>query len=246
MIGRAAPDGQHQVGDDDGDADTDHGLADILAFDVFGETWSMYFDGSDENSGIYKSIDGGKNWSLMGLEKTRNIHRIIIDKDNPNTVYVAAIGSPWGAHNERGIYKTIDGGKTWKNILFVNNKTGAADLVMDAQNPNKLIAAMWEHSRKPYTFNSGGEGSGLYISFDGGENWTKQTKGLPKDVELGRIGLAISPVNPDFVFAIIISPLVSLSSLCTIPDLKSSELEIGNWKLLTITLNFLIKIKIFI
>ena len=171
--------------------------------------WVGTGEGNPRNSlnggfGIYKSLDGGESWQLMGLEKTRNIHRIIVDRDNPNTVYVAAIGSPWGAHPERGVYKTTDGGKTWKKILFVNEQTGAADLVVDANNPNKLIAAMWQHQRKPYTFYSGGEGSGLYISFDGGENWTKKNKddGLPEG-ELGRIGLAISQSNPKVVYALI-------------------------------------------
>ncbi len=171
--------------------------------------WVGTGEGNPRNSlnggyGVYKSLDGGENWTLMGLEKTRNIHRIIIDRDNPNTVYVAAIGSPWGEHPERGVFKTTDGGKTWKNILFVNNKTGAADLVVDANNPNKLIAAMWEHRRKPYTFNSGGKGSGLYITFDGGDTWTRKTKddGLPKG-DLGRIGLAISKSNPKVVYALI-------------------------------------------
>jgi len=140
----------------------------------------------------------------MGLEKTRNIHRIIIDKDNPSTIYVAAIGSPWGEHPDRGVFKSTNGGETWEKILFENNKTGAADLVVDATNPNKLIAAMWEHSRKPYTFQSGGSGSGLYITYDGGKNWEKKTDkdGLPKG-DLGRIGLAISPSNPKVVYALI-------------------------------------------
>ena len=171
--------------------------------------WVGTGEGNPRNSlnggyGIYKSLDGGKNWKLMGLEKTRNIHRIIIDRDHPNTVYVAAIGSPWGEHPERGVFKTTDGGKSWTKVLFVNNKTGAADLVMDASNPNKLIAAMWEHRRMPYTFNSGGPGSGLYVTYDGGENWTKKTDkdGLPKG-ELGRIGLAISNSNPKVVYALI-------------------------------------------
>ncbi len=171
--------------------------------------WVGTGEGNPRNSlnggyGIYKSLDGGKNWTLMGLEKTRNIHRIIIDRDNPDIVYVAAIGSPWGEHKERGVFKTIDGGKTWKNILFVNDKTGAADLVVDANNPNKLIAAMWEHRRKPYTFTSGGKGSGIYISFDGGENWSKKSKddGLPEG-DLGRVGLAISKSNPKVVYALI-------------------------------------------
>jgi len=171
--------------------------------------WVGTGEGNPRNSlnggyGIYKSLDGGINWKLMGLEKTRNIHRIIIDKDNPNTVYVAAIGSPWGEHPERGIFKTTNGGKTWTKSLFINNKTGAADLVVDATNPNKLIAAMWEHRRKPWTFTSGGEGSGIYITYDGGDNWVKKTEkdGLPKG-KLGRIGIAISPSNPKIVYALV-------------------------------------------
>ncbi len=171
--------------------------------------WAGTGEGNPRNSlnggyGIYKSLDAGATWKLMGLEKTRNIHRIIIDKDNPNTVYIAAIGSPWGEHPERGIFKTTDGGKTWKNILFVNNKTGAADLVVDPSNPNKLIAAMWEHRRKPWTFNSGGKGSGLHITYDGGNHWKKLSDkdGLPEG-DLGRIGIAIAPSSPKIIYALI-------------------------------------------
>ena len=171
--------------------------------------WVGTGEGNPRNSlnggyGIYKSLDGGKTWQLMGLEKTRHIHRVIIDPTNPNTVYVAAIGSPWGIHSERGVYKTIDGGKTWVNILYTNPKSGAADLVMDPQNPNKLIAAMWEHKRDPWFFNSGGEGSGLYSTYDGGETWKKISSedGLPEG-NLGRIGVAIAPSKPDVVYALI-------------------------------------------
>lgn len=171
--------------------------------------WVGTGEGNPRNSlnggyGLYKSLDAGKTWQLMGLEKTRNIHRIVIDKSNPNTVYVAAIGSPWGDHQERGVFKTTDGGKTWAKSLFVNNKTGCADLVVDPSNPNKLIAAMWEHSRKPWTFNSGGEGSGLYITYNGGENWKKLTnkEGLPEG-NLGRIGIAIAPSNSKMIYALI-------------------------------------------
>lgn len=171
--------------------------------------WVGTGEGNPRNSlnggyGIFKSLDGGKSWKSMGLEKTRHIHRIVIDPTNPNTVYVGAIGSPWGEHKERGVYKTIDGGKTWKQILFNNIKTGAADLVMDPSNPNKLIAAMWEHKRDPWFFKSGGEGSGLYITHDGGENWKKMTdkEGFPKG-ELGRIGVAISRSNPNVIYALV-------------------------------------------
>jgi len=164
--------------------------------------WAGTGEGNPRNSlnggfGLYKSLDAGKSWKLVGLEKTRNIHRIKIDPKNPKTVYVAAIGSPWGEHPERGVFKTTDGGKTWKHVLFTNNKSGAADLVMDPNNPNKLIAAMWEHRRKPWTFNSGGEGSGLYITVDGGDNWKElgDKDGLPEG-NLGRIGIAIAPSDP--------------------------------------------------
>ena len=171
--------------------------------------WAGTGEGNPRNSlnggyGIYKSLDGGKNWAPMGLQKTRHIHRIIIDPTNPNTVYVGAIGSPWGEHKERGVYKTTDGGKTWKQILYNNIKTGVADLVMDPSNPNKLIAAMWEHKRDPWFFKSGGKGSGLYITHDGGDTWKEVTEkeGFPKG-ELGRIGVAISRSNPNVIYALV-------------------------------------------
>ncbi len=171
--------------------------------------WVGTGEGNPRNSlnggyGIYKSLDGGKTWKSMGLEKTRHIHRVIIDPNNPDVVYVGAIGSPWGIHPERGVYKTKDGGKTWNKILFVNNKTGAADLVMDPSNPNKLIAAMWDHKRDPWFFKSGGEGSGLYITHDGGSTWKKVTEeeGFPKG-ELGRIGVTIAKNKPNIIYALV-------------------------------------------
>ena len=171
--------------------------------------WVGTGEGNPRNSlnggyGIFKSIDGGKTWKSMGLEKTRHIEKVIINPTNPDIVYVGAIGSPWGEHPERGVYKTTNGGKSWSKILFVNNKTGVADLVMDPKNPNKLIAAMWEHKRDPWFFKSGGSGSGLYVTFDGGKNWSKKTEkdGLPKG-ELGRIGLAIASNKTNIVYALI-------------------------------------------
>lgn len=171
--------------------------------------WAGTGEGNPRNSlnggnGIYRSLDGGRTWKKMGLEKTRHIHRVIIHPQDPNTIFVGAIGSPWGIHPERGVYRTTDGGKTWEKILYVNDKTGAADLVIDPTNPNKLIAAMWEHYRQPWFFNSGGAGSGLYITYDGGDTWEKRTEddGLPKG-DLGRIGLAIAPSDPDRIYALV-------------------------------------------
>jgi len=171
--------------------------------------WVGTGEGNPRNSlnggfGIFKSLDGGKNWKAMGLENTRHIYRVVIDPTNPDVVYAAAIGSPWGEHPERGIFKTIDGGETWEKILFVNNKTGAADLVMDPSNPNKLIAAMWEHKRDPWFFNSGGTGSGLHITHDGGKTWKKVTPedGFPKG-NLGRMGIAIAKNKPNVVYALV-------------------------------------------
>ena len=144
--------------------------------------WVGTGEGNPRNSqssgaGIYKSIDGGRNWTFLGLKETKTIHRILIDPVNPNTVYVASLGSAWGPNVWRGIYKTTDGGMNWKRILYVNDTTGCADLVMDPSNPNKLIAAMWQYERKPWTFKSGGKGSGIYVTYDGGENWKR--KGEP-------------------------------------------------------------------
>lgn len=171
--------------------------------------WVGTGEGNPRNSlnggyGIYKSLDAGKSWKLMGLEKTRHIHRIIIDPKSPNTVYVGAIGSPWGEHPERGVYKTTDGGETWSRVLFIDEKTGCADLVMDPANPNKLIASMWEHRRWPWTFKSGGPGSGIHITHDGGRTWKKLSSkdGIPEG-ELGRAGLAISRNKPDVIYALI-------------------------------------------
>ncbi len=171
--------------------------------------WVGTGEGNPRNSissgyGLYRSLDGGDTWQLMGLEKTRNIYRIIVSPVNSDVVYVGAIGSPWGPQKERGLYRTKDGGKTWEKILYVNEQTGVADMVMDPSNPQKLFVAMWEHHRWPWFFKSGGPGSGLYVTYDGGDNWKKLTAddGLPKG-ELGRIGLAIARSDPNYVYAFI-------------------------------------------
>jgi len=169
--------------------------------------WVGTGEGNPRNSlnggyGVYKSMDAGKTWQHMGLEKTKNIHRLIVHPNDPNTIWVGAIGSPWVEHEERGVFKSTDGGKTWGKVLYDIPGAGIADLVIDPTNPNKLVAAMWEHRRWPWFFNSGGKASGIYISHDGGETWDRKTgaHGLPKG-EMGRIGLAIAPSMPDRIYA---------------------------------------------
>lgn len=151
--------------------------------------------------GIYKSTDAGKTWKHMGLEESRHISDVIIHPTDPNTIFVAVQGAQYGPSKERGIYKSTDGGVTWENKLFVNDTTGASSLSMDMKNPLILYAAMWDHQRKPWTMVSGGPGSGLYKSVDGGESWEKMTKGLPE--EMGKAGISVSRANPERVFAVI-------------------------------------------
>ncbi len=171
--------------------------------------WVGTGEGNPRNSinlggGIYKSMDAGKTWKLMGLEKTINIHRVIIDPMDANTLYVAAIGNPYAEHPERGVYKTTDGGENWKLILHTNDTSGCAELVMDPTNPNKLIANMWQHRRTPFSFTSGGPGSGLYMTYNGGKTWDKLGKkeGLPEG-NYGRIGITISTSEPKRIYALV-------------------------------------------
>ncbi|SOE19866.1 Uncharacterized protein SAMN06298216_0367 [Spirosomataceae bacterium TFI 002] len=171
--------------------------------------WAGTGEGNPRNSinlgaGIFKSMDGGKTWKSMGLEKTVIIHRILIDPNNPNVVYVGATGNPFASHQERGVYKTTNGGETWERILFTNENSGVGDFVMDPTNPNKLLVNMWEHKRTPYDFKSGGAGSGMYLTYDGGKNWKKLTdkNGLPKG-DLGRMGFAIAPSDPNIIYALV-------------------------------------------
>ena len=154
--------------------------------------------------GIYKSTDGGKTWKQMGLENTHVISKIVVDPQNPDRVYAAALGHVFADNPERGLYRSEDGGKTWKKILFVNDKTGAIDIAMDPNNPRILFAAFWQTFRKPWVMSSGGEGSGLYKSTDGGDTWTNisQNPGMPKGL-IGKIGVTVSPVNSNRVWAII-------------------------------------------
>ena len=164
-----------------------------------GETWTR--NSVSMGDGIYKTTDGGKNWTKMGLEKTDRIASIQIHPKNSNIIYVAALGALWGNSDDRGVYKTEDGGKTWNKILFVNNTTGCSELVMDPANPDVLYAAFWEFRRTAHSFNSGGLNSALYKSADGGKTWQKLQNGLPKG-KLGRIAVTVAPSNSQIVYAV--------------------------------------------
>lgn len=151
--------------------------------------------------GVYKSTDAGKTWKQIGLTGTQHIARIVIHPKNPDVLWVAAQGPLHGNGEDRGIYKSTDGGVNWKKVLYVNDMTGCSELSIDYSNPDVLYAAMWEHQRKPWIVISGGEGSGLYKSTDGGETWNKIHKGLPE--EKGKMAIAVSRSNPSKVYALI-------------------------------------------
>ncbi|MES2647551.1 MAG: glycosyl hydrolase [Bacteroidota bacterium] len=159
---------------------------------------------SEGLEGMWRSEDGGKSWKNIGLKDGRHIIRIVIHPKNPDIVWVAVMGHLFGPNKERGIYKTLDGGKTWKQTLFVNNQTGASDLVMEPGNPNTLYAGTWRVIRTPYSMESGGEGSSLWKSMDAGETWTNisANKGLPKGT-WGITGIAVAPSNTDKLYALI-------------------------------------------
>ena len=151
--------------------------------------------------GVYKSTDAGKTWKHIGLDETRHISDVIIDPTNPDIIFVAAQGAQYGPSAQRGIYRSMDGGTTWENVLFIDNSTGASDLSMDMNNPLILYAAMWQHRRYPWIMESGGKNSGIYKSVDGGTTWKQLKEGLPK--EFGKSGISVSRANPERVFAVI-------------------------------------------
>ena len=148
---------------------------------------------TSSGDGVYKSTDAGRTWTHVGLDATRHISRIAIHPTNPDIVYVAAQGSPWAPTPDRGVYKSVDGGKTWKRIHRGENDTsGASDMAMDPTNPRILYVAYWDHQRFPWQMRSGGPGSAIYKTTDGGDTWTKLAEGLPK-ATMGKIGIAVSP-----------------------------------------------------
>ncbi|MCP4127706.1 MAG: glycosyl hydrolase, partial [Gammaproteobacteria bacterium] len=150
--------------------------------------------------GVYRSLDGGQTWKNMGLKQSEHISDIIIHPEDSNTVWVSSQGPLWSKGGQRGLFKTTDGGKTWKNVLKGDEWTGVTSLVMDSRNPDKLYAATWQRQRTLPTYVGTGPGSALHTSDDGGITWRKLTKGLP-ETNMGKIGLAISTINPDVVYA---------------------------------------------
>lgn len=154
---------------------------------------------TSHGDGMYKSLDGGKTWKHIGLNLSRQIAAVRIHPGNPDIVYVAVQGAIYGPSEERGIYKSIDGGESWRKVLFVNNHTGASDLSIDWHNPRILYAGMWDHQRNPWSIRSGGSGSGLYKSTDEGETWFKLTDGLPR--QMGKTAIDVSRANPNRVYA---------------------------------------------
>ena len=154
--------------------------------------------------GVYKSTDAGKTWKHMGLEDTRQIPRIRVHPKNPDLVYVAALGHIFGPNDQRGVFRSKDGGKTWERIFNRGNKAGAIDLILDPSNANTIYAGFWEVYRKPWTLESGGPGSGIFKSTDGGDTWTELTRnqGLPRGM-IGKVGITVSPANPERVWALV-------------------------------------------
>ena len=171
--------------------------------------WVGTGEGNPRNSagvggGVYKSIDGGDTWTLLGLERSERIHRILLHPTDADIAYVGAMGPAWSDGKERGVFRTLDGGRSWERILYVDERTGVSDMVMDPTNPDKLIVGMWSFRRSPWFFESGGPGSGLYVTVDGGASWRRadEADGLPGG-DLGRIGLAMYPTDPRIVYALV-------------------------------------------
>lgn len=171
--------------------------------------WVGTGEGNPRNSvshgdGVYLTRDGGKTWTNVGLRKSERIHRILLHPRDPRTAWACALGPAWSEGEERGVFRTDDGGKSWKKVLSVDATTGCGDLAIDPGNPDHLLAATWDFRRTPYTFRSGGPGSGLHVTWDGGETWTKlgEREGLPKGT-LGRIGLSFCEGHPEVVYAVV-------------------------------------------
>ena len=190
-----------------------------------GETWTR--NSVSIGDGLYKSADGGNNWEKIGFEKSERISNIIINPNNSNEIYVGVLGALWSDSEERGVYKSIDGGVSWKKILYVNESTGCADLAIDPENPLVLYASMWEHRRTAWSFESGGENSALYKSNDGGQSWEKIHKGFPKG-NLGRLAISIAPSKSNILYTVIEAENDSEKGLYRSEDFGESWNQLNN------------------
>lgn len=165
-----------------------------------GETWPR--NSVSIGCGLFRSRDGGSNWEKIGFDNSERIANVIVNPQNSDVIYVGVLGALWGDSEERGVYKSTDGGSTWERILYTDGRTGAADLAMDPKDPNTLYASMWEFRRTGWSFESGGAKSALYKTTDGGNSWNKIHNGFPEG-DLGRLAIAIAPSNPDVLYTVI-------------------------------------------
>ncbi len=190
-----------------------------------GEVWTR--NSVSVGDGLYRTIDGGTTWQKMGFEKSERIAGIQVNPKDPNEVYVGVLGALWSDSEERGVYKTTDGGKTWNKILFVNQTTGCSDLLLDPNNPEIVYAAFWEVRRTPWSFSSGGVNSALYKSTDGGKTWNKIHNGFPKG-KLGRLAIAVAPSNASILYAVIESEQDKDKGLYRSDDAGASWKQLNN------------------
>ena len=190
-----------------------------------GETWTR--NSVSVGDGLYKSTDGGTTWTKMGFDKSERIANIIINPNNSDEIYVAVLGALWSDSDERGVYKTTDGGATWNKVLYVDEKTGCADMAMDPSNPNVLYASMWEFRRTGWSFNSGGDKSALYKSTDGGATWNKIHNGFPEG-KLGRLAIAVAPSDTNILYTVIEAEEDSRKGLYRSDDAGQSWTQLNN------------------
>lgn len=190
-----------------------------------GETWTR--NSVSIGDGLYRTKDGGSNWEKIGFEKSERIANIIINPKNSKEIYVGVLGALWSDSEDRGVYKSTDGGATWTKILYIDAKTGCADMTIDPTNPNVLFASMWEFRRQPWSFNSGGDNSALYKSTDGGKTWNKIHNGFPKG-KLGRLAIAVAPSNSNILYTVIEAQEDSKKGLYKSEDAGNSWKQLNN------------------
>jgi len=214
-----------EYGQSIGDVELDPNDPDNVVYVGTGETWTR--NSVSYGDGLYKSTDGGATWKKLGFDKSERIANIIVNPNNSNEVYVAVLGALWSDSEERGVYKSMDAGQTWEKILYVNEKTGAADMTMDPTDPNTLYASMWEFRRTAWSFESGGDNSALYKSTDAGKTWNKIHNGFPEG-QLGRLAIAVAPSNPKILYTVIEAEQTERKGLYKSEDAGQSWKQLNN------------------